>query len=135
MEKICTENCKTRILCEVFDLYIGNEREKEMYPVIDKRETGINLRRIMDKRNISVKDVQKYLGLNCIQSVYHWLNGISLPTVDNLYALSALLEVPIDVIVCGNRKELLSKSVIEIENPRDRRLYEYYRRISQVFVA
>ena len=104
-----------------------------MYPVIDKRETGVNLRRLMDKRNISVKDVQKYLGLNCIQSIYHWLNGISMPSVDNLYALSELLKVPMDEIVCGNRKEIIQAPVIE--NPTDRRLYEYYRRISKVLAA
>ena len=106
-----------------------------MYPVIDKRKTGVNLRRIMDKRNISVKDVQKYLGLNCVQSVYHWLNGISLPNIDNLYALSELLEIPMDELVCGDRKEFLPKPVIEIENSRDRRIYEYYRRISKMLVA
>ncbi len=29
-----------------------------MFPVIDKRETGMNLRRIMDQRGVTVKDVQ-----------------------------------------------------------------------------
>ena len=33
-----------------------------MFPLIDKRETGINLRRIMDKRGITVKEVQEWLG-------------------------------------------------------------------------
>lgn len=70
-----------------------------MFPLIDKRETGINLRRIMDKRGITVKEVQEYLGLGSVQSVYHWLNGISMPTVDNLYALSGLFQVPIAAIV------------------------------------
>ena len=106
-----------------------------MHPIIDKRKTGINLQRIMDKRNISVKDVQNYLELNCVQSVYHWLNGISLPSVDNLYALSELFEVPVDALLCGNRKTLLPELVIEFETSRDRRLYEYYRRISQMLVA
>lgn len=57
-----------------------------MFPLINKRETGINLRRIMDKRGITVKEVQQYLGLGSVQSVYHWLNGLSIPTIDNLYA-------------------------------------------------
>ena len=70
-----------------------------MFPLIDKRETGINLRRIMDKRGITVKEVQEWLGLGSVQSVYHWLNGISMPTVDNLYALSGLFQGPIDAIV------------------------------------
>ena len=46
-----------------------------MFPLINKRETGINLRRIMDIRDITPKDVQEYLGLGCVQSVYRWLDG------------------------------------------------------------
>ena len=34
---------------------------------------------------------------------YHWLNGRSLPSIDNVYALSELFSVPIDKIICGNR--------------------------------
>ena len=77
-----------------------------MIPLINKRETGTNLRRIMDARGITVRDVQQYLGLGSVQSIYHWLNGISMPTIDNLYALSELFQVTIDEIVRGNRKPL-----------------------------
>ena len=41
-----------------------------MFSLINKRETGINLRRIMDMHGITPKDVQEYLGLGCVQSVY-----------------------------------------------------------------
>ena len=74
-----------------------------MIPVIDKSATGINLRKIMDRRSITVKDVQRYLGLGSVQSIYHWLNGISMPTIDNLYALSELFQLTVDELVCGNR--------------------------------
>ena len=77
-----------------------------MFPLINKRETGVNLRRIMDMRGITPKDVQEYLGLGSVQSIYHWLGGSSMPTIDNLYALSELLEVPIDEMLCGNRKPI-----------------------------
>lgn len=106
-----------------------------MFPLINKRETGVNLRRIMDKRGISVKDVQKYLGLSSVQSVYHWLNGITMPTIDNLYALSELLQVPIDAIVCGNRKAILPEPIVVIENPRFRRIYTYYEKLNIKIVA
>ena len=46
-----------------------------MIPVIDKRKTGINLRRLMDLRGITPKDVQQYLELGCVQSVYRWFDG------------------------------------------------------------
>lgn len=73
-----------------------------MFPIINKKETGVNLRRIMDMRGVKPKDIQEYLGFGCVQSVYRWLDGVSMPTVDNLYAISKMLQVPMDSIVCGN---------------------------------
>ena len=32
-----------------------------MFPVINLRETGMNLHRIMDKRGITTKDIKEYL--------------------------------------------------------------------------
>lgn len=46
-----------------------------MFPTIDKRKTGVQLRKIKDDKGLSVKDVQQYLGLGSVQSVYHWLSG------------------------------------------------------------
>ena len=40
-----------------------------MFPIIDKKQTGINLRRIMEKRGITAKDVQQYLHLGCVETV------------------------------------------------------------------
>lgn len=57
-----------------------------MFPTINKKETGVNLRRIMDMRGVKPKDIQEYLGFGCVQSVYRWLDGVSMPTVDNLYS-------------------------------------------------
>ena len=51
--------------------------------LINKKETGVNLRRIMDMRGVKPKDIQEYLGFGCVQSVYRWLDGVSMPTVDN----------------------------------------------------
>ena len=94
-----------------------------MFPLIDKRRTGINLRRIMDERGFTVKDVQKYLGLGSIQSVYHWLNGISMPTVDNLYALSHLFSVSVDDMLCGNKTDFCKcKDPLQLK-----RLCAYYK--------
>lgn len=97
-----------------------------MYPIIDKKKTGINLRRHMDKNNISVKDLQRYLELGSVQSIYHWLNGISLPTIDNLYALSELFQLPMDGLICGNRSIETKKEEISNMDRHTRRLYLYY---------
>ena len=102
-----------------------------MIPLIDKKKTGINLRRLMDERNLTVKDVQQYLGLGSVQSVYHWLNGISMPNVDNLYALSYLFQVPIDDLICGNRH-----GIYRDENQAQiRRLIIYYNKINEIRAA
>ena len=106
-----------------------------MFPTINLRETGVNLHRIMDKRGITPKDIKEYLNLGSIQTVYNWCNGLNLPTVDNLYALSQWFEVPIDAIICGNRKSILSQNLVIIENPRDRRLYSYYKKLNELFAA
>ena len=69
------------------------------YPVIDRLKTGNTLKRIMQQYGMTARDVQEYLNLACVQSVYRWMTGISIPTIDNLYALSQLFHLPIDSFV------------------------------------
>ena len=108
---------------------------ENMFPTINLRETGINLQRIMDKRGFTPKDIKEFLNLGSIQTVYNWCNGLNMPTVDNLYALSQLLQVSIDEIICGNRKAIIPEPIIIIENPRTRRLYTYYKQLNKVLAA
>ena len=98
-----------------------------MFPMIDKNATGLNLRKIMDQRGMTVKDVQEYLGLASVQSIYHWLNGISMPTIDNLYALSELFGVSIDDMVCGNRSRKRCVRMAKCE--QEKRMLAYYAKI------
>lgn len=102
-----------------------------MLPVVNKRDTGVNLRRIMDERGFTVKDIQQYLKLGSVQSVYHWLNGISLPTVDNLYALSYLFQVPVDDMLCGTRPGIITSE----NQAKLRRLWVYYKKINKIQAA
>ena len=111
------------------------EKSKHVFPTINLKETGINLRRIMDKRGITPKDIKEFLNIGSIQTVYNWCNGLNMPTVDNLYALSQFLQVPIDEIVCGNRKAIMPEPIVIIENPRTRRLYAYYKQLNRMVVA
>ena len=106
-----------------------------MIPVINKQETGINLRRIMNWRGLSAKDVQDYLGLGCVQSVYRWIDGINMPTIDNLYALSELFQLPIDSIVRGNRNPIAPRFVLETTESCDKRLCVYYHKINELRAA
>lgn len=82
-------------------LEIGMDKK---YPTIDKIETGKRIHFFMQKLGLSVAEVQNYMGFSTQQAVYHWIHGRSLPTIDNIYALSELFGVPMDAIICGNRK-------------------------------
>lgn len=77
-----------------------------MLPTIDMKATGIHLRAVFNEKGITVRTVQEYLGLASVQAVYHWFHGISLPSIDNLYALSELLNMPMDDLIIGNRQSL-----------------------------
>lgn len=73
-------------------------------PSIDVAATARNIKSIMQRRGIAVKDIQQYFGFASPQCIYHWLDGRNLPTMDHLYALSDFFGMPMDMIVKGDRK-------------------------------
>ncbi len=72
------------------------------FPTINQKATGDKIKQIMKEQNLTVYDIQDYLGFGAVQGIYHWFHGRSMPSIDNLYALSKLFQVPIDEILCGN---------------------------------
>lgn len=70
-----------------------------IFPVIDLEATGANILRLRKQKGLSVKDLQAYFGFECPQAIYKWQWGHSLPSVDNLFALSKLLNTSIDEIL------------------------------------
>ena len=72
---------------------------QKTFPVIDPAATGANIVRLRRARGLSVRDLQAYFGFEEPQAIYKWQKGKSLPSVDNLYALGALLEVPMEEIL------------------------------------
>lgn len=92
------------------------------FPLIDKEEIGEQLRYLMRRKHLKPSDVQEYLGLTCVQTVYRWLEGVNIPSVDHLYALSQLFHVRVDDMLAGNRR-------IQPEDAwqkHDMRLMKYY---------
>ena len=71
----------------------------KVFPVIDLVATGNNIRRLRLERGLTVRDLQSYFGFEEPRAIYKWQKGESLPTVDNLYALGNLFEVPMDQIL------------------------------------
>ena len=68
-------------------------------PVVNLKQTGQNIYTLREQSGISVRELQYLLGFATPQAIYKWQHGDSLPTVDNLVALSAIFSVPIDSIL------------------------------------
>ena len=69
------------------------------FPVIDMKATGQNILRLRLKKGLTVRDIQGFFGFEAPNSIYKWQLGKSLPSVDNLLALSQLLEVSMEEIL------------------------------------
>ena len=71
-------------------------------PYINTVATGKNIDRLMTSAGMSVRDMQEVFGFSTPQAIYKWIHGTSMPTVDNLVILAALLGVTVDDIVVTN---------------------------------
>lgn len=69
---------------------------------IDAPATGKKIRSLCDANGLTIRDLQKHLNLACPQSIYRWLRGDALPTVDHLYRMSKLFNVTMDEIIVEN---------------------------------
>jgi len=78
----------------------------KMFPVIDPVATGENILRLRKSRGLTVRDLQLWFGFEEPQAIYKWQKGRSLPSVDNLYALGVLLDVPIEEILVPGTPQL-----------------------------
>lgn len=66
---------------------------------IDKKATGRNILRLRRAKGLSVADLQQYFGFDAPQAIYKWQKGQTIPSTDNLLALSRLLDVPMENIL------------------------------------
>ena len=75
------------------------------FPILDTTATGARIRELRKQNKLTVEQVRDYLGLESTQSIYKWQRGECMPSIDNLYALSALFETSVDGILRGSREE------------------------------
>lgn len=68
-------------------------------PTIDMIRTGQNTNRLRKQAGLSVRDLQDIFGFATPQAIYKWQQGATLPTIDNLVALAAVLQVRLDDIL------------------------------------
>lgn len=73
------------------------------YPVLDAKATGARIKELRRIHHLKVEDIAQFMGFETGQAVYKWQRGDSIPTVDNLYALSVLFETTVDDILKGSK--------------------------------
>ena len=76
-----------------------------MFPEFDKKKMGQRLKNILKEKKITARDVQEYLSLSCVQTVYRWIEGVNIPCIDHLYALSLFTGVSMEYLVAGRERE------------------------------
>lgn len=99
--------------------------------MIDMKKTGQRIKDVCNKNAISVKKIQQELHIGSFQAIYNWFQGKTLPTLDNLYYLSKLLEVSMDALIVETVDDKLdSYSIIDVEEWNGQRVIrlEHYRK-------
>ena len=76
------------------------------FPVINLKGTGSNIEKCRRDAGLSVRDLQTYFGFEYPQAIYKWQHGECLPTVDNLLALSRILEVRMEDLLVYEDQEV-----------------------------
>ena len=76
------------------------------YPVINMKATGRNIEHLRKEQHLRVRDVAEFMGFDATQAVYKWQRGESLPSVDNLLALSRLLGVSMEDLLVADQEVL-----------------------------
>ena len=66
---------------------------------INMTETGNNISRLRKEKGITIRQIQETMGFNTPQAIYRWMRGETMPTLDNFFALSELLNVTVEEIV------------------------------------
>lgn len=75
------------------------------YTIIDMKATGRRIKELRLKHHLKVEEIAEFMDFGSGQAVYKWQRGDSLPTVENLYALSRLFGTTVDDIIRGSRGE------------------------------
>lgn len=98
---------------------------------IDVKKTGQRIKEMCRIRNITVKDIQEKLYIGSYQAVYAWFSGKSLPSLDNLYRLSRLLNLSMDSLIVGQQEErhAISSSIVTYDNKVPDRILLYYMKL------
>lgn len=79
------------------------------FPVIDSQVTGEQLKVLCKKHGLTAKRIQECLCLGSPQTVYDWFQGRTLPSLENMVALSELLDCSVEELLVfkqGGKKKI-----------------------------
>lgn len=68
-------------------------------PMVNMAATGANIKALIKANGLKVSDIQNKCGFNTPQSIFKWMRGDAMPTIDNLVILAYILNVTIDEII------------------------------------
>ena len=74
--------------------------------LVDRKMTGRRINNLMLQQGFSVLRLQDLMELESSQSIYKWLSGETIPTVDKLVKLSQIFNCRIDDIVATKKAEV-----------------------------
>ena len=66
---------------------------------VDKRTTGLNIYRLLECSELTREEVAEFLELTSPRVIYDWMNGIKLPSTENLLNLAKLFNVQVEDIL------------------------------------
>lgn len=74
----------------------------EVYPTLNMKATGERIKALRKERGITVMELCEFMGFREPTAVYKWQRGECLPSVDNLYALSKILNTTMEEILVSD---------------------------------
>ncbi|MDE7417491.1 MAG: helix-turn-helix domain-containing protein [Lachnospiraceae bacterium] len=107
--------------------------KKEISVSLDMQMTGKVLSDMIRKRGYTIAEIQRELKLSCPQPIYRWMNGQTMPSIDNLYKLSTILNVHMEDLVIPRQDEvwILHRNQNLAKCIRLKKYHETYRKICQ----
>lgn len=80
-----------------------------MYLSIQPEKTGERIRKLLLEQGYTIREIQGAFGFENPQTIYKWLSGKSLPSIDNFIILSRLLHTTIEdiLVIDGDIPRLL----------------------------
>lgn len=81
------------------------------FMTIDTKLSAQILRTAIKNSGYSVAELQEMLYLACPQPIYRWMNGNTLPSIDNLYRLSQILNTSMENLLAFKQVSIVDKKV------------------------